>query len=124
MGYLVVAEVHGVGHREAVAGPFRLRGVDGHGIHRSLSGGPPGVAGSSFTQNEAGTGTGMRDALDVYDPTPTAGGPGRPERIGTAGADRSGVPWRTTEDIPHTGISVDVALGHDGSLVDRTGGLR
>ncbi len=36
---------------------------------------------------------------------------------------RGGVAWETTEDIPHTGISVDVALGHDGSLVDRTGGF-
>lgn len=42
----------------------------------------------------------------------------RPERTA------AGVPWKTTEDIPHTGISVDVALGHDGSLLDRTGGLR
>ncbi|KOV33160.1 hypothetical protein ADK60_12810 [Streptomyces sp. XY431] len=77
----------------------------------------------------------MRDALDVYDPTPAAGGPGRGGRAGAAGAERTGrrkrperaaaeYRWRTAEDIPHTGISVDVALGHDGSLVDRTGGLR
>ncbi len=69
----------------------------------------------------------MRDALDAYDPTPAVGQPdipGETKQTGTAGADRRGVPWKTTEDIPHTGISVDVALGHDGSLVDRTGGLR
>ncbi|MFI9723087.1 hypothetical protein ACIHFE_26105 [Streptomyces sp. NPDC052396] len=40
-----------------------------------VSGCPLGAAGLSFTRNEAGTGTGMRHALDVYGPTPVAGGP-------------------------------------------------
>ncbi|GAA2838611.1 hypothetical protein GCM10010505_72170 [Kitasatospora aburaviensis] len=55
----------------------------------------------------------MRGALDVYDPTPAARGPWE------AAAEYR---WETTEDISHTGISADVALGRDGSLVDRTGG--
>ncbi|GAA1092367.1 hypothetical protein GCM10009663_40160 [Kitasatospora arboriphila] len=55
----------------------------------------------------------MRDALDAFEATPAVGRPG--------GYD--GVAWKATEDIPHTGISVDVALGHNGSLADRTGGL-
>nr|BFD92160.1 hypothetical protein KitaXyl93_35200 [Kitasatospora sp. Xyl93] len=43
-----------------------------------VSGRPLGAAELSFTQNEAGTVTGMRDALDAYDPTPVASGPEQP----------------------------------------------
>ncbi|GAA2739217.1 hypothetical protein GCM10010440_01180 [Kitasatospora cinereorecta] len=51
--------------------------------------------------------------------TPASAARNGPTRVG---ARLRGVPWKTTEDIPHTGTSVDVALGHDMVPTDRTGG--
>lgn len=94
VGDLVVAGIHGVGDRGARV--RRSAGVSGHGLHRSRLRDPGGPR--SFTQNEAGTGTGMRDALDVSERTPApasaglvrpAGAPRRPHRTGPS--HRSGV---------------------------------